>query len=324
MRIIAIMAIFETPIALIIFNRPDQTSLVMERLRILKPAKLLIVADGPRPSRPSERALCEETQSIALNVDWDCEVLTNFSKANLGCKDRVISGLDWVFSCVERAIILEDDCLPDDTFFPFCAEMLERFRNDTTIGMVSGNNYLFGMHSINDSYYASHYPHIWGWATWRRAWALYDPEMKTWCSLNEDDRTSWHQERRHSRSEATHWNRAFNAVAASAIDTWDFQWVFTMFQNHMLSIAPKANLVSNTGIGAGATHTQKVTLEATARRGSLNLPLVHPPRPIKQDERADLIESRLLFSSSLPSRLARRVLSIARDLYFSLKQNRDS
>lgn len=318
------MAIFETPIALIIFNRPHQTHLVMERLRSLKPAKLLIVADGPRPYRPGETELCEKTQAIALNVDWECEVLTNFSSENLGCRDRVISGLNWVFSHVENAVILEDDCLPDDTFFPFCTEMLERFRDDTTIGMVSGNNYLFGLHSIKESYYASHYPHIWGWATWRRAWELCDPQMSDWRLLDEGNRASWHQERRHSRSEATHWNRAFNAVAASEIDTWDFQWVYTMFQNHMLSIVPKQNLVSNTGIGAGATHTQKVTLEATARRGSLNLPLVHPPRPLKQDKRADLIESRLLFSSSLPARISRRILSVTRDWYFSLRANTDS
>jgi hypothetical protein len=318
------MSIFETPVALVIFNRPHQTRLVMETIRSIRPAKLLIVADGPRPDNPRETLLCEEAQAIALNVDWECEVLTNFSFENLGCKARLISGLDWVFSHVDSAIILEDDCLPDDSFFPFCGEMLERFRDNPTVGMVSGNNYLFGLHSINESYYASHYPHIWGWATWRRAWHLYDGQMSAWRAMDQDEQKSWHKDRRHSRGEATHWNRAFNAVAASQIDTWDFQWVFTMFQNHMLSIVPRENLVSNTGIGPEATHTHKVTLEATARRNSLKLPLVHPRGPVKQNQRADLIESRLLFSSSFLSRATRRALSVIRGRYNAIKRSKGS
>ncbi len=164
----------------LIFNRPAETFRVFDAIREARPEKLLIVADGPRPTRPGEAALCNETREVLDRVDWSCQVLSNFAETNMGCGRRVASGLDWAFEQVEEAIILEDDCLPDSSFFPYCGELLERYRADERIMMISGNNFQNGASRTADSYYFSQLPHCWGWATWRRAWRHYDFVMQDW------------------------------------------------------------------------------------------------------------------------------------------------
>src|SRR6185369_14461868 len=163
-----------TPVAFIIFNRPDTTEKVFAEIARARPPKLLVIADGPRAGRAGEADRCAATRAIIDRVDWDCKVLTNYSDVNLGCKNRVASGIDWVFEQVPEAIILEDDCLPDPTFFRFCEELLIRYREDERISQICGANFQFGRKRSNDSYYFSRYNHIWGWASWRRAWQHYD------------------------------------------------------------------------------------------------------------------------------------------------------
>ena len=159
-----------TPVAFIIFNRPDTTEIVFETIRQAKPSKLLVVADGPRTDRSGEVEKCTATRAVIERVDWECEVITNYSDVNLGCKRRVSGGIDWIFSQVEEAIILEDDCLPAPSFFQFCQTMLERYRYDDRISMIGGSNYQQENSRTSDSYFFTKYAHIWGWATWRRAW----------------------------------------------------------------------------------------------------------------------------------------------------------
>lgn len=178
-----------TPVAFIIFNRPDTTERVFAEIAKAKPQKLLVVGDGARANRNVEVAKVAACRAIIERVDWPCEVLTNFSEINLGCKVRVSSGLDWVFEQVEEAIILEDDCLPDPTFFRFCQEMLARYRDDQRIGMISGDNLQFGRRQNDESYYFTKYVHIWGWATWRDRWRdSYDVNLKKWPSIRDQGR----------------------------------------------------------------------------------------------------------------------------------------
>jgi hypothetical protein len=158
-----------TPVAFLIFNRPDTTAKVFEAIRQAKPPKLLVVADGPRPDRPDDIEKCKAARGVVEQVDWDCEVLRNYSDVNLGCKKRVSSGLDWVFNTVEEEIILEDDCLPHPTFFRFCEELLDYYRHDERIMVISGDNFQFGRNCTEYSYYFSRYNHCWGWSTWRRS-----------------------------------------------------------------------------------------------------------------------------------------------------------
>jgi len=243
-----------TPIAFLIFNRPDTTKRVFEAIRQARPPLLLVVADGPRPGRPGEAELCNASRAIVERVDWPCRVLKNFSGENLGCKGRISSGLDWVFSEVEEAIILEDDCLPDASFFPFCQQLLERYRHDERVMMIGGTNYLLDRLKIPESYLFSRYFPIWGWATWRRAWEKYDISMKDWPRLKSDGQLQPLYSQGFMRN---HVSRMFDAAYHERINTWDIQWFYSCLFNNGLSVIPQVNLISN--IGLVGTHTSDDT-----------------------------------------------------------------
>ena len=166
----------ETPVAFFVFNRPDVTARVLERIAEVQPKTLFVVADGPRPDHPHDKEKCQAVREIVSQINWPAQVFTNCSDENMGCGPRVSSGLSWIFDHVEEAIILEDDCLPSVGFFSYCEELLERYRHDTRVGIISGNNFVYPKIKTDYSYYFSRYPHIWGWATWRRSWEKYDFE----------------------------------------------------------------------------------------------------------------------------------------------------
>jgi hypothetical protein len=247
------------PVALFIFNRPEPTRRVFERIRAARPERLLVVADGPRADRPAEADACRAARDIAASVDWPCDVRTNYSDANLGCKRRVASGLDWVFQLCESAIILEDDCVPEPTLFRFFDEMLARYRDDARVMMVSGTNPLGEWKRDRHDYHFSYCGSIWNWASWRRAWRSYDVDMKLWA--DEDVR----QRVRDVFAEPELYEgrvAAYDAVARGKVDTWDMQWSFARIIQSGLSVVPAVNLVRNVGFGPGATHTHKANAPA--------------------------------------------------------------
>jgi len=244
-----------TPVAFIIFNRPDVTKIVFEAIRQAKPKKLLVVADGPR--NPAETEKCRESRACLEKVDWDCEVLTNFSEKNLGCKLRVSSGLDWVFSQVEEAIILEDDCLPSPSFFPYCQNLLERYRHDERVMMINGTSLDSSIAEPKYTYYFTKYSQVWGWASWRRAWQHYDVDMKSWPEFSQSGLLASVCE---DPLEVAYWTERFDRVYAGKIDTWDYQWTYACWTQHGLFVQPMLNMVSNLGIGhPDATHTRTRT-----------------------------------------------------------------
>jgi hypothetical protein len=236
---------FNTPILFLIFNRPDTTQLVFNEIRKAKPKQLFVAADGPRKDHPEEVDLCQKTRAIVDRVDWDCEVTTLFRNENLGCKYAVSSAIDWFFSHVEEGIILEDDCVPDQSFFPFCQELLEKYRDDKRIMMISGTNYLFNKIEMNESYYFSRYYAIWGWATWKRAWSNYDIKMSGWPDYN--SKNVLYLIYCHAEIADFFRNMIQNAYS-DQLETWDIQWVYTCMVNSGLAICPKYNLISNIGI----------------------------------------------------------------------------
>jgi hypothetical protein len=294
-----------TPVVFIIFNRPDVTQRVFNVIARAKPSKLLVIADGPRDHKSGEAEKCYLTRAIIHQVNWQCEVLTNYSDENLGCKERIVSGLNWAFKEVEEAIILEDDCLPDPSFFRFCSDMLERYRHDKRIGMISGDNFLPQDWISDSDYYFSRYSHIWGWATWRRAWVEYDPEILTWPSLREEN---WLKSLALENSEQQYWGKMFDKVHAAEIDTWDYQWVFTCWLRGMLSVMPKVNLISNIGFGKDATHTKGGSIYA-------NLPTQSIQFPLKENEVilpnliADNFTAKNMFTLSISRRIYRRFIA---------------
>lgn len=244
----------KTPILFLIFNRPEETARVFEAVKQIQPKFLYVAADGARPDKPGEAELCEQTRKIIENVDWDCDVKTLFRDKNLGCKKAVSEGITWFFENVEEGIILEDDCLPSKSFFSYCEELLEKYRHDSRIMHISGENPI-DKELCSRSYYFSKIPHIWGWASWRRAWKQYDVEFQgfeTFIKFN------MIQNIFETKEAQEYWNKIFTRVKEGKINTWDYQWTYALFVNNALSINPTKNLVSNIGFGStDATHTSE-------------------------------------------------------------------
>lgn len=264
-----------TPVALIIFNRPANTARVLEAISFAKPKKLLIIADGPRPDKPEDAEKCEAARACVNRVDWDCEVLTNFADKNLGCGVRPATGISWVFDKVEEAIILEDDCLPDQTFFPYCEELLERYRYDERVMMIGGVNFLREFKSQIQSYHFSRFGSSWGWASWRRAWQHFDYEMKLWPKVCE---AKILEQMFPDPVHCHYWQEKFQQVYESnADDIWDYQWLLACWVNSGFRIFPEVNLISNIGFGSDATHTLSEGPFANMQTSGIEFPLKHPP-----------------------------------------------
>jgi hypothetical protein len=277
-----------TPVALMVFNRPEITSRVFQSIREARPSRLLLVADGPRPGRGGESERCAEVRRIIGEVDWPCEVSTNFSEVNLGCGLRMATGIDWVFEQVEEAIILEDDCLPHPSFFRYCEELLERYRDDARVMHIAGNNSRIAGSRSEFSYYFSRYTHCWGWATWRRAWRCYDFGVARLDEAAVGARLRGMFPRSH---DLRGWLDRFRQVHDERVKhTWDYQWTFACWINGGLSILPNQNLISNVGFGPDATHTKDSDSSfACLPVGAMEFPLRHPPivgRDVEADERA--------------------------------------
>ena len=267
------MAAFKlaTPVAFIIFNRPDTTARVFAEIAKAKPPKLLVIADGPRADREGEAAQCAAARAIIERVDWPCEVLTNFAAENLGCKRRVSSGLDWVFAQVEEAIILEDDCVPHPDFFRYCETLLARYRDDERVMMICGSNFLENVPALPESYFFTNYYPIWGWAGWRRAWKLYDVEMKSWPAMKKSGQLRW----LFSHEELARYYEAMFDLIGRGFDTWDIQWWYACVMAHGLAIMPRGNLIANVGMTGTHTATQR-DLHTNLPTFPFADPVVHP------------------------------------------------
>jgi hypothetical protein len=271
-----------TPIAYIIFNRPDHTRETFAAIRAQRPDKLFIIADGPRPLYPADTELCKEVRGIVGEVDWPCKVSHNFADENLGLKCRVQSGLDWVFSEVDSAIVLEDDCLPHPDFFLFCEALIVRYADDDRIAVITGNNFQDGRKRGDAAYYFSKYNHCWGWASWRRAWQYYQGDLPFWQDWQRSD--DW-LNKTPDRVERRYWSEIFNRVIQNEINSWAYPWTASVWRHGGLTATPNVNLVTNIGFGPEGTHTfsrQNKELLPTQGLG----PLTHPTH-VKQNLQAD-------------------------------------
>ena len=242
-----------TPVAFIVFNRPRYTREAFASIRAAQPRELFLIADGPRTSHPSDRPLCDEVRGIVEQVDWPCTVHKIYAAENLGLKKRVTTGLNAVFDQVERAIILEDDCLTHPDFFIFCESLLDRYAPDDRVWVISGDNHQHGKRRGDASYYFSKYADCWGWATWRRAWQHNQGDIPFWPAWKESD--AW-KSMKFSPEERTYWTDIFDRVHNNVIhSSWFYPWQACVWFNAGLSAIANTNLVSNIGIGPDATHT---------------------------------------------------------------------
>ncbi len=275
--------LFNTPILFLIFNRPETTKQVFQKIREIRPQLLFVSADGPRLDKKDELRRCEETRRVIKNIDWDCTVKTNFSDKNLGCKVGVSSGINWFFDNVSEGIILEDDCVPDLSFFHFCETLLHYYRNDERIMHIGGVNLQDGVQRGTDSYYFSKINHIWGWATWKRAWDSYDVNISAYAEVQERNLL---RQLYPDAAMRRFWKRNFDLVYKELKDTWDFQWVFTMAVQNGLAILPNKNLISNIGYDMHATHTID-SFHTLANRPTEQIGDIHHPPFILPDVDAD-------------------------------------
>lgn len=268
------MAGVKTAVAFFVFNRPELTQRVFSEIARAQPSILFLVADGPR-SNPSDVENYQAVRRILDNIDWPCEVFRNYSESNLGLARRITSGINWVFDKVEECIILEDDCLPNASFFLFCEQLLERYRDDARIMHINGYSYQFGRARTEDSYYFSRITCPWGWATWRRAWKHYDFSVRLWPMLRQTD---WLRESVGDPRTVRRYERLFDAAYGGEMKTWDGQWTFATLSQSALSISPRDDLIMNLGWGAEATTTKAESSPEEYNRppAELTFPLQHP------------------------------------------------
>jgi hypothetical protein len=273
----------QTPVALVVFKRPDLTAQVLAELAKVKPPILLVIADGPRPDRPEEAALCAETRALFDHVGWECDVRRNFAEVNMGLDHRVVDGFSWVFDEVEEAIFLEDDCLPDLSFFRYCDELLARYRHDTRVMQIAGTNFQVGYRRNLDSYHFSHYPTSTGWASWRRAWQHFDYTLAQLPAFRDGD---WLFDLLGSRRAARSFAQGFDRMVASGRYHWEACWRFACWTQGGLIAVPNVNLIANLGYRPDGTHTHRRNWLADIQAQSLSFPLRHPEF-ILPDTRAD-------------------------------------
>ena len=274
----------DTPVLFVIYRRPLVTRRVFEAIAAAAPRRLFLAADGP--ATLGDRDACDETRAVVSRIDWECEVSHDFSEKNLGLNRRMISAIDWVLGQSESAIVIEDDCLPHPDFFRFCSSMLERYRDDPGILHVSGECYRTQRAGV-DSYFFSKYPLAWGWATWRRAWSLFDAGMRAWPQFRMSPTAKALFD---SEDERQYWTSTFDLLqkeqTAGRMGSWDYAWYYACM-SHGLSIHPAVNLVANIGSGPLASHTHELGDLSNRPTGSLDEPLRHPTAMVR-DRQADV------------------------------------
>lgn len=263
---------YQTPILFLVFNREDTAQIVFNEIKKRKPKYLYVAADGPRAHKEGEAENCKRARAIINQVDWDCEVKTLFRESNLGCGRAVSEAITWFFENVEKGIILEDDCLPDPTFFPYMEELLLKYENDERISAISGDNFISEILPNEESYFFGIYHHIWGWGSWSRAWKDYDLKMKKWITSRD---AGLMENIFSNKVEREYWTNIFNSCSEGKIDTWDYQWAFTCWSKQKLVIHPSVNLVKNIGFDERATHTKNDN-GASIDTFKMKFPLKHP------------------------------------------------
>lgn len=297
----------DTPVALVIFNRPETTRQVLSAVRKVRPKQLFVIADAPRKNNPEDIKNCQSSKKVIEQIDWDCRVYKKYAEVNLGCGKGPSTGISWVFKNVAECIILEDDCVPDPSFFRFCEELLEKYRDDTRVMMISGNHHLLQKQRIEDSYFFSRNTQTWGWATWKRAWDYYDYEMMLWPQVK---KARWLERILGSKQTVKYWERLFDKCYEDRDrDYWDFQWTFCCWAQNGLSIIPDRNLVSNIGFrNSGGSHFAGMSNPFDNLPSyEMKFPLQHPPAMIQHLEADRQIQKDVYGQVALGYRIGRKL-----------------
>lgn len=307
--------VFDIPVVLIAFNRPDLTRLTLDRIREVAPSRFFMIVDGPRPGEPEDAARCAAVREVLADPGWPCVTDRRFSAANLGCEANIELGLDWVFQQVDRAIILEDDCVPDLSFFPFCRELLDRYENNDRVMQIAGNALFLTPKSFRGTSYAfSAFGSVWGWATWGRAWDLHRTQFPRGRELAGTQPPNIPVDRlrpNESTLISAAGRRYFRDVATSTIRnefSWDSYWWLSMVHEGGLAVTPAVNMVQNRGFRADATYTQSSRPSPAA--DAMAFPLRHPSMVEVNDDVERELERVLVRAAGRMARRAKRLVPI--------------
>lgn len=291
----------EVPLLLIHFNRPEMTRRQIEWLSAVQPRRLYVLCDGAREGRPEDVERTEKVRRQFDSIPWECEIRRCYRDENLGVYHNISQGISWFFEQVEAGIILEDDCLPHASFFPYCDELLQRFAGVEQVTTISGYTGLETDLPINDSYCFSNYFSCWGWATWRRSWVAFDPDMNGFV-----DAAKWSEicRRLHpSFRQKLYWKYIFNRVFSGRTNSWAYRFLLSMWLRGGLAVVPKRNLIENTGFRGDATNTAWHEERETAVR-AMDTPMKHPSGAIQPNLWFDRWTEDHCHSKSLTVRVA--------------------
>ena len=295
----------QVPVILVVFNRPDHLDGLLQQIKLANPKTVYVLADAPRVGNQLDIALCEEVRAVIDKFDLDCELIKLYRTTNLGCKKNIETGLDWSFEREECGIILEDDCIPNLDFFRFCEDMLLKYKDDSRIFSITGNNFQNNKMRGNGSYYVSKYMHCWGWATWRRAWKFYDGSLSFWPTWKNSFK--WHAIHP-SSAESRYWLDIFDRVYSKKIDSWAYPWLASSWYFGGNTITPNINLVKNMGFGSNATNTQnKNGLEELCT--SILPPMIIHPLSLEPNNVADKYVFKNVFKMSFGRKIKNKLLS---------------
>ena len=308
----------KTAILLLVFNRPDTTYEVFKTIRQARPARLYIASDGPRSEIEGDLEKVVKVQRIATEVDWPCELKTLFRDKNLGCKKAVSESINWFFSQEKQGIILEDDCVANPDFFPFCENLLNRYVDDKRITSITGNNFQNNHWRGDSSYYFSKYNHCWGWATWRRAWQFYNGDLDFWPKWSKSE--DW-LKKIPDKVERNYWEDVFNKVYEKKINSWAYPWTGSIWYHGGLTITPNVNLVTNIGFGNNALHTI-LKNDRFSNLPTNNLEIIKHPKKIERNIDADnLVFNHHYEGKNLrfPRNLIMFILRVVKFIFFKKK-----
>lgn len=298
-----------TPVLLIAFNRPETTQRVVDKLIEVGAENVYIFIDGPRADLQSDNENVSKVHGIVSSSKWPKEPHCEFLKENLGCRNGVTHAINWFFENETEGIILEDDCLPDLTFFQFCSELLDRYREDQRIGAICGTTHFPLAGESPNSYRYARYPHPWGWATWRRAWLVYDANLETWG--DSDGIETLEKVSGGSSLFSIHLSHLINNVKSGRLDSWDYVWFYSFWRAGFLAVSPRVNLVTNIGFGGSATHTRSLPLGENFHPTARTLkPPFQAPNLIVPDLHLEALTRWLVFGVA-----GKRVRSVCRVLY---------
>jgi len=285
---------FQVPVVVIIFNRPYLAKRLVQELALVQPSSIYVISDGPRANVPEDLRKVHAARQIFETLPWPCRIHKNYAEKNLGCMLRVSSGLDWVFESEESAIILEDDCIPSESFFEFCREGLARYRDESQVMSISGTRLCPTGIGENNSYSFSKYCVSWGWATWADAWACYDKDLKQYERIR---RSGLMSKILGGMRQALYWRVILRRVARGDINSWAYRWNVTHWIWNGLSMIPTTNLVLNVGVGNDATHTKEQNDFLMRPALELQFPMIHPDSITCDNELDEWIEDNVYSKS---------------------------